>query len=733
MDEIFFNLKNCHGISRLQHTFYFNNDSDKNTNISLIYAPNGTMKTSFARTLKDLGNGISPRNILEDKDPKFTIRAIENGKQVDFDEDEIKKRIFVIESISDDFSFQNTGPLISNEDFRIKYNEITNEINMNKKKFLDKIKSITGISVPRGENKYSFIEKTMNSDLNNDSYRFLEYLSQIIQDIDIELTIDLDSIKYKDLFDDSILKLLNDEILLENINSFTDNLENLLSKSKIYNNENFDHNNANELFKSIKKNNLFNVGHSINFNGVRKNIRSVNELKELLSMQMDKIFKDKTLKDDFEKINNKFSNVKTKKFQQIINHHPELIPYLKNISLLKQLYWYNVLYSEKELLIDIIDEYNDKKIYLEEIRKEALKEQTNWQEIIEKFNKRFKVPYTLKLENQDDVILNGEIPKIAYYYDEKEISLKELKSIYSAGQRRALYLLDVLYKIEMLKENGETKLLIFDDIADSFDYENKYAIIEYINDLSHDSNFRLIVLTHNFDFFRTLKSRLNCKYSYFATRNQYGKIFLKNNNLESDNNIFLKLVKRINDNPKLRDILSLIPFMRNLYEYSGDDDKKELLTNILHYKSSGEHLMFNSLNEIYEDWNVNIPQRDENVYELIYSEASDILQENTTEINIVNKLILSMAIRLKSEKLMINKLEDAFNESEIINNQTRVLFNKYTEHYSNAHEIEIFERVAMMTPENIHVNSFMYEPLLDMDDYYLKDLYKDILKLEEGE
>lgn len=733
MDEIFFNLKNCHGISRLQHTFYFNNDSDKNTNISLIYAPNGTMKTSFAKTLKDLGNGISPRNILEDKDPKFTIRAIENGKQVDFDEDEIKKRIFVIESISDDFSFQNTGPLISNEDFRIKYNEITNEINVNKKKFLDKIKSITGISVPRGENKYSFIEKTMNSDLNNDSYRFLEYLSQIIQDIDIELTIDLDSIKYKDLFDDSILKLLNDEILLENINSFTDNLENLLSKSKIYNNENFDHNNANELFKSIKKNNLFNVGHSINFNGVRKNIRSVNELKELLSMQMDKIFKDKTLKDDFEKINNKFSNVKTKKFQQIINHHPELIPYLKNISLLKQLYWYNVLYSEKELLIDIIDEYNDKKIYLEEIRKEALKEQTNWQEIIEKFNKRFKVPYTLKLENQDDVILNGEIPKIAYYYDEKEISLKELKSIYSAGQRRALYLLDVLYKIEMLKENGETKLLIFDDIADSFDYENKYAIIEYINDLSHDSNFRLIVLTHNFDFFRTLKSRLNCKYSYFATRNQYGKIFLKNNNLESDNNIFLKLVKRINDNPKLRDILSLIPFMRNLYEYSGDDDKKELLTNILHYKSSGEHLMFNSLNEIYEDWNVNIPQRDENVYELIYSEASDILQENTTEINIVNKLILSMAIRLKSEKLMINKLEDAFNESEIINNQTRVLFNKYTEHYSNAHEIEIFERVAMMTPENIHVNSFMYEPLLDMDDYYLKDLYKDILKLEEGE
>lgn len=29
-----------------------------------------------------------------------------------------------------------------------------------------------------------------------------------------------------------------------------------------------------------------------------------------------------------------------------------------------------------------------------------------------------------------------------------------------------------------------------------------------------------------------------------------------------------------------------------------------------------------------------------------------------------------------------------------------------------------------MTPENIHLNSFMYEPILDMSDIHLKDLYK---------
>jgi len=45
-------LKNCHGIRDLEATFTF-----AKGNAVAIYAPNGTMKTSFARTLADLSNG----------------------------------------------------------------------------------------------------------------------------------------------------------------------------------------------------------------------------------------------------------------------------------------------------------------------------------------------------------------------------------------------------------------------------------------------------------------------------------------------------------------------------------------------------------------------------------------------------------------------------------------------------------------------------------------------------
>ncbi len=170
--------------------------------------------------------------------------------------------------------------------------------------------------------------------------------------------------------------------------------------------------------------------------------------------------------------------------------------------------------------------------------------------------------------------------------------------------------------------------------------------------------------------------------------------------------------------------------MRNLYEYAGKNDKKKSLTNILHYTEEGDSMTLDSLEENYNDWNVSIPNISEKIYKLIYDEADKILNNSKEEVNIVNKLILSMAIRLKSEKKMIKKLGDNFNEEEINGNQTRELFEKYVKLFSNDKEsIDIYERVVMMTPENIHVNSFMYEPLLDMDDHHLKKLYSDVLEL----
>ena len=46
MNKLDIKLENCYGIGKLEYSFDFSN-----SNTHIIYAPNGTMKSSFAKTL----------------------------------------------------------------------------------------------------------------------------------------------------------------------------------------------------------------------------------------------------------------------------------------------------------------------------------------------------------------------------------------------------------------------------------------------------------------------------------------------------------------------------------------------------------------------------------------------------------------------------------------------------------------------------------------------------------
>lgn len=56
-------LKSCHGIRELETSLDY-----RKTRSAAIYAPNGTMKTSFARTFRDLATGAETRdNVFPDR------------------------------------------------------------------------------------------------------------------------------------------------------------------------------------------------------------------------------------------------------------------------------------------------------------------------------------------------------------------------------------------------------------------------------------------------------------------------------------------------------------------------------------------------------------------------------------------------------------------------------------------------------------------------------------------
>ncbi|MGB7078330.1 MAG: phage infection protein, partial [Xanthobacteraceae bacterium] len=114
----------------------------------------------------------------------------------------------------------------------------------------------------------------------------------------------------------------------------------------------------------------------------------------------------------------------------------------------------------------------------------------------------------------------------------------------------------------------------------------------------------------------------------------------------------------------------------------------------------------------------------------LITEEADTCLTAPPGLNLENKIVLAVATRLASERFMIDKIKDDKFVATIQYNQTQALIEKYKRKFpKEEYAINCLDRVALMTPENIHVNSFMYEPIVDMSDEHLKRLYSDVKKL----
>ena len=153
-------------------------------------------------------------------------------------------------------------------------------------------------------------------------------------------------------------------------------------------------------------------------------------------------------------------------------------------------------------------------------------------------------------------------------------------------------------------------------------------------------------------------------------------------------------------------------------------------------KESTKVLTIKDLQGIYKSIfkdlsDIELVNSDRKLYDIIFEVADQIVSFNTESVaNLENKVVLSIAIRLNAELYMINKINDYDFVSKIKKNQTGKLFGKFKEKFpEKIVSIEVLEKVNIMTPENIHLNSFMFEPILDLSDHHLKQLYNDVLKL----
>ena len=715
-------LENCYGIRSLRQEFDFSECSTY-----AIYAPNGVMKTSFAKTFRDAAaDRESVDRISPDRISKRQIFDQENNAIP-------QKNILVISPYDEEFGLtKETSTLLVDPGLRKEWEDLHNDLKKMQQVFLKELKKKAGSRVD--------FEKEISYSITQSEDKFYDALIRVEKEVAEQDSAPFSEIRYDKVFDQKILEFLATEDFKNAIQDYVEKYNVLLDDSTYFNRATFNYYNAETIAKSLAANGFFEARHSVNLKADEtREITNKEELEKLIAEEKEKIASDGELRKKYEKIDSQLSkNQDLRNFRDYLSEHKALLPKLANIAELKQDIWKSYFKENIALYSQLIEQFNKTKERAEEIAKEAKKQRTQWQLVIEMFNDRFFVPFRLSAENKIAVMLGDEpLLRLGFKFKNEEdgketpVDKDTLMQVLSTGERKALYILNIIFEVEVRRKAKQETLFIFDDIADSFDYKNKYAIIQYLMDIDEDPLFQQILLTHNFDFFRTVNSRfVGYPQCLMAAKTTSGLSIKKAKGIK--NPFVNDWRKDFFTNSKKR--IASIPFLRNLIEYTEGIDNRNYntLTLLLHWKSDSNTVTQENLDDIYNQIfgeNGASTDRQKPVISII-GEAAQACMNGGDGISIENKVVLSIAIRLTAERFMVEEINNEEFVNSIQVNQTQELFKRFKQDFDDRVDaIEIIQRVILMTPENIHLNSFMYEPIVDMSDEHLKKLYQNVLEL----
>lgn len=741
IQKVEINFEHCYGIHRLCSDFDFSK-----SNMQLIYAPNGTMKTSFAKTFKDMSDPrgkTKPHDQLDETlQPTYKVMVKDDsGNERDITPDEIK----VIKSY-DESAFKSEEAiltLLANKEIRQQYVDIFKELDNEKKSALNPLKKITGSSNYEQEIIDSF------SDPGTKKRSIFEVLATIIDDVkQPNSTFDF---VYNHIFDP---KGKVCDFLSENYNllkKYSDKYNELLSSSQFFSNNGeraFGTIEASALCNSIKGDEYFQSGHKLSLKDGTL-VDSAEKLSEVIDNEIKKVFDNQEIKDIFDKIDKKLQgNQELRNFKKVIEKDKTLIAKLTNYDEFRKEVWCSFLKQVEPAVISLVENYNTRKPDIEKIVAAANDSKGLWDDTIEEFKTRFtSLPFSFDIKDRGDAILGKSAPTIIYKYGDKLVDQDVLTNrILSQGERRAFYLLNIIFDIKSREKENKETLFIIDDIADSFDYKNKYAIIQYLNDLNKSKNFKSIVLTHNFDFYRTLQMRILANgrwdYSFIAERDS-NEIRLLPGGEKVITDPFNKWRSECGKDEKL--LIAAVPFVRELYGYQKGKKSREylLLTHLLHDKEADDQnsipatydIKLSDIENVFADMlNVQFefPDKTKKVMNIIFSVADQIQQDSHDGISLGDKIVLSMAIRLLAEQKILTYIE---RPSNISKDQFWQLYNAFRGQFGSDETkkviLDVLEQVSIITPANIHINSFMYEPIIDIGIDELVCLYERVKALYE--
>lgn len=726
MSIVINNFKNVYGINNLKGISNVNGNA-------LIYAPNGGTKTSLALGFKKISAGELPNDRIFGQNCEYSFSL--NDEKYTNVVPKIIKNIVVYnydsyyrETLTNNGNKMNL--LTVSASMQRKYGEIYNDC-------YEKINSLSRkISLIMGNKKKEDANISVALDFFKNNFNLYNWKDIIVflSKINFETKIFINN-NICDIFNESTNPIIFSSDFNNKVNKLIDTL---YSKTNSFLfSETFGSQQAKNLIDELKSDGFFEAGHAIKLRGYKELITSYSEFEKIYNEQLKVIYEDEKTQIDVEDLLKKLNkNKATREIKHIISNQNVLLQ-MNNIEKFRMEILSGKLQSlenEIKVVADIIEKSN---IAINNLIEVAKFEQTKWEEICEVFKDRFTMPFEIKISNKLSSIIGENPPMFEIIYNqngnEKIIDEELLKESLSTGQLRALTILHFLFDLNIsIKENDET-FVILDDIVDSFDYKNKYAMIQYISELSKNNKIILWILTHNFDFFSSCYYRISKFEKFYIKQNRNSENFIKFNSsiIGGGLDLFKIWVNKLNNSCDENKFISLIPVCRNLLEVKYDKTNHNyiLLTNFLHYRRNTKTITVNDVNPIfYDTYNIECPlDSNKKLFDILFNQLQKLSTTdlyNTMDLDI--KIVFSIGIRLVME-MIFNKFDSSFIDKNL---QLGEEFEKVKENFDKE-DIRIFSKAIVSVPEFIHLNSFMYEPLIDIPTTTFQSIYKDVLTIKD--
>src|SRR5690625_3082752 len=214
-DKLTVNLKYCYGIQRLVKKFDFSKlIKSKSVNSAYaIYAPNGLMKTSFAKTFSDLSNGQEP------KEERF---GRESFAKVLWGGEPIKpEQIYVLkEEVELNLNAETVSNLLVNQEQKQQYDALIKERNRLQNKLQSELQRASGV-------RRADIPATMCCDMGTNQ----NFVAAVQAALEMDVSDDYSGFKYQDIFDKDAVTILQSPEFLKQAEEFTEHYLSLFEQS----------------------------------------------------------------------------------------------------------------------------------------------------------------------------------------------------------------------------------------------------------------------------------------------------------------------------------------------------------------------------------------------------------------------------------------------------------------------------------------------------------------------